>query len=103
MRPTSWLTTNDRSLLAAAELARAAGCPSRLAMLRHLRCRTPATVGDLQRAVGVSQPTASRHVADMRRAGLIATRRRGPSIECELTAAGAVLVVALDHAVEGLR
>jgi ArsR family transcriptional regulator len=34
-------------------------------------------VGDVVRVLGVPQPTASRHLAQLREAGLVATRRRG--------------------------
>ena len=96
------LPREQRGLEDAAELARAAGCPARLAMLDHLRRRPSATVGELRAAIGVSQPTTSRHVSDLRRAGLITTRRRGQRVDCTLTATGAYLFDALTVAVEGV-
>jgi DNA-binding transcriptional ArsR family regulator len=42
---------------------------------------------ELAAAVGVSKPTASHHLKELRRAGLIRTHRRGRTVYCELNAA----------------
>lgn len=44
-------------------------------------------VGDIARVVRVPQPTASRHLAYLRRAGLVRTERRGGFIFYSLTPA----------------
>ncbi|MGL5859480.1 MAG: ArsR/SmtB family transcription factor [Angustibacter sp.] len=53
--------------------------PTRLLILTELD-RTPSTVGDIARAVGVAQPTASVHVRQLRDAGLLATTREGGTV-----------------------
>ena len=42
------------------------------------------TVNEIAKAVGISQPTASRHLAILREAGAIADRREGQKIYCRL-------------------
>ncbi|UCD94502.1 MAG: winged helix-turn-helix transcriptional regulator [Candidatus Zixiibacteriota bacterium] len=42
------------------------------------------TVNEIAKAVGISQPTASRHLAILRDAGAIADRREGQKIFCRL-------------------
>ena len=42
------------------------------------------TVNEIAEAIGVSQPTASRHLAILREAGAIAGRREGQKIYCRL-------------------
>lgn len=67
-----------------AEVMKALAHPSRLIMLDALaegeRC-----VCDLQELVGSSMPTVSRHLAQMRNAGIVATRREGNQIFYSLT------------------
>lgn len=50
--------------------------PSRLELLRALRAGE-ICVGDLQAALKTHQPKVSRHLAYLRRAGLVDTRREG--------------------------
>lgn len=53
---------------------------------------TGATTGEIARAAGVSAPSASRHAAALRDAGLLTSVRNGPSVLHTLTPAGATLL-----------
>jgi len=55
---------------------RAFSDPTRLRIL-HLLQQGELCVGDLVRIIQVPQPTASRHLAYLRRAGLVVTRKEG--------------------------
>ena len=55
---------------------RAFSDPTRLRIL-HLLLGGELCVGDLVKILTVPQPTASRHLAYLRRTGLVATRRNG--------------------------
>lgn len=55
---------------------RAFSDPTRLRIL-HLLLGGELCVGDLVKILGIPQPTASRHLAYLRRTGLVATRRNG--------------------------
>jgi ArsR family transcriptional regulator, arsenate/arsenite/antimonite-responsive transcriptional repressor len=57
-------------------LFRAFSDRTRLRIL-HLLSRGEVCVGDLVKVLRVPQPTASRHLAYLRRAGLVATRKAG--------------------------
>ncbi|WP_431047582.1 DUF5937 family protein [Streptomyces sp. P1-3] len=50
--------------------------PMRMRICRNL-ARAPFTTGELASAHGISAPEVSRHIAVMKKAGLITTRRRG--------------------------
>ena len=52
--------------------------PTRVLILTELD-RTPATVGEIARRVGIAQPTASVHVRQLREAGLLTATREGAS------------------------
>jgi DNA-binding transcriptional ArsR family regulator len=52
--------------------------PTRVLILTELD-RTPATVGEIARRVGIAQPTASVHVRQLREAGLLMATREGAS------------------------
>ncbi len=64
---------------ARAEVFRALAHPSRLQMLEALADRE-LCVCELQALVGSSLPTVSRHLAQMRAAGLLGCRREGTSV-----------------------
>jgi ArsR family transcriptional regulator len=59
-----------------AEICRTLSHPARIAML-HLLADEPREVGRLADALGISQPTASKHLAVMRSAGLVEVMRDG--------------------------
>jgi DNA-binding transcriptional ArsR family regulator len=52
--------------------------PTRVLILTELG-RTPATVGEIAKRVGIAQPTASVHVRQLREAGLLTATRDGAS------------------------
>ena len=59
---------------------RLAGCCERYAVDREV-CST-LCVGELGKGLGIGQPTVSHHLKELSRAGLIATRKKGQSVEC---------------------
>jgi ArsR family transcriptional regulator len=59
--------------------------PTRLRILNLLHAG-PLCVGDLVSVLGVPQPTASRHLAHLRRAGLVEAEKRGLWVFYELAA-----------------
>lgn len=62
--------------MTAAALLKACSDPTRLRILRVL-AEGETCVGDLVAILGVTQPTASRHLARLRKAGLVAVRESG--------------------------
>lgn len=60
----------------AASLLKAFADPTRLRIL-HVLAQGETCVGDLVSILGVTQPTASRHLGRLRRAGLVAVREDG--------------------------
>lgn len=62
-----------------AELFRTLGNPVRIRILEVLR-DGEATVGDIAEQVGVSGSTLSQHLATLRRADVVASRRDGSSL-----------------------
>lgn len=58
-------------------LFRAFSDRTRLRILHLLRGEAEICVGDLVKVLGVPQPTASRHLAYLRRAGLVEARKQG--------------------------
>lgn len=68
------------------ELARfiAVAEPSRWAMVRLLRTRAR-SVQEVAREVGLSMPVTSRHLQQLRRAGIVTAERQGKSVYCRLS------------------
>ena len=90
---------NTRETELVADLLKAMGQVTRLAILDELR-QGESCVSDLGRATGQGQPNVSKHLAFLRRAGVIAARRRGvrvfyrlagPEVSTLLDAAQALL------------
>ncbi|MCX7717253.1 MAG: metalloregulator ArsR/SmtB family transcription factor [Candidatus Sumerlaeaceae bacterium] len=67
-----------------AALLAALGEPTRLRILMRLR-EGPATVGDLASELAVAQPSASKHLAVLRQAGLVEVRREGTRTVCSVS------------------
>ncbi len=77
-----------------AEIFKALSTPNRLAIFLRLISRCPPgtscaydeeireCVGDVGKDLGISRTTASHHVKELRRAGLLRVERRGRKIEC---------------------
>jgi len=66
------------------EILKAAGDPTRLRLLNLLRLGS-ICVCDLQAVLRIPQPTASRHLAALRHAGLVSDVRKGTRIVYSLT------------------
>lgn len=81
------MDTHDRA--ANAELFSILAEQRRLEALRLLQ-RGPTAVGDLAVSLGVSQSTASHHLAVLARGGLVAAARDGRSVRYRLVDADAV-------------
>ena len=72
-----------------AEICRTLSHPARIAIL-HLLDEEPREVGRLADAIGISQPTASKHLAVMRTAGLVEAVRDGRGSIYRLTDEGVI-------------
>ena len=86
--PADAAALEQRAEEVAARLSVLASAP-RLLILCHLLAKDgegsgEATVGELQRAVGLGQSALSQHLAKLRAQGLVATRRDGQSIHYRL-------------------
>lgn len=64
----------------AAARFRALGDATRLRIMMVLKKRGDTPVGDLVEATGLSQPAVSKHLATLRHAGLVSTRREGTTV-----------------------
>lgn len=71
----------------AAELFRALGEPTRLAVLERV-ARREMTVSELTARFGISQPAISQHLAVLRREGLVSSRRSGRLVYYRVDPAG---------------
>ncbi|MBN1147970.1 MAG: winged helix-turn-helix transcriptional regulator [Anaerolineales bacterium] len=76
-----------------AEVCSALGDPTRILIIYTL-AESPRNVGDLAQQLGISQPTASRHLKVLRERGLVIAVRQGACVEYHL--ADHRLVEALD-------
>jgi DNA-binding transcriptional ArsR family regulator len=65
--------------------------PTRREILALLRA-APATVGEIAGRFRTSRPAISRHIRQLRRAGLVVTHKRGTNRICELHGAPLVAV-----------
>jgi ArsR family transcriptional regulator, arsenate/arsenite/antimonite-responsive transcriptional repressor len=57
--------------MALATLAKALGHPARIAILQELLSKTACQCGELVATIGLSQPTVSQHLKELKQAGLI--------------------------------
>jgi DNA-binding transcriptional ArsR family regulator len=84
----------DKKLEEFADIFKALSNPNRLKIFKQLTsCCTPGTVcvldssntafvGELGKQVDIAPSTVSHHIKELKRAGLIRTRRQGQKIEC---------------------
>lgn len=77
----------------AAELLKALGNEQRLLVLCSL-AEGPLTVGELNRRVPLSQSALSQHLAKLREAGLVGTRREAQTIHYSLASGPVTAVMA---------
>ena len=78
---------NSAQAKAKADILKALGHPIRVQMLDALS-RGDRCVNDLRVLASVSQPTISRHLACLKRAGLVTERRAGPRVIHRLACPG---------------
>lgn len=71
----------------AVEKLRTYGQPQRLMILSHLHAGEM-TVGEIDAATGIGQPALSQQLGELRRAGLVATRRASRQVFYRLADAG---------------
>jgi len=81
---------------AAAELLKAMGGKWRLLVLCNL-VQGERSVGELQRAIGLSQSALSQHLAVLRRMKLVETRRESQTIYYRLTGGAATAILETLH------
>ncbi|HUG95851.1 MAG TPA: metalloregulator ArsR/SmtB family transcription factor [Pleomorphomonadaceae bacterium] len=87
----------DRS----AALARALADPKRLCVLEYLADGGERSVGDLSRCVGCQVPNMSQHLAILRTAGIVASRRDGSTILYRIADRSVLDLVGALHRVAG--
>ncbi|MDX1683846.1 MAG: metalloregulator ArsR/SmtB family transcription factor [Saprospiraceae bacterium] len=63
-----------------AQMAKVIGHPARVAILQHLLAQRSCICGDLVNIIGLSQPTISQHLREMKRVGLIKGNIEGTSV-----------------------
>jgi ArsR family transcriptional regulator len=73
------LATNEQDRQRTANVARALSDPKRLCVLETL-ATGERSVGELSRDVGCQVPNMSQHLAVLRSAGLVTTRREGTTV-----------------------
>ena len=76
----------------AVEKLRSYGQPQRLMILSHLQAGEM-TVSEIDAATGIGQPALSQQLGELRRAGLVATRRASKQVFYRLADAGVALCV----------
>ncbi|WP_371347462.1 ArsR/SmtB family transcription factor [Ancylobacter sp. IITR112] len=77
---------------AAVEKLRSYAQPQRLMVLSHLQAGEM-TVSEIDAATGIGQPALSQQLGELRRAGLVATRRAAKQVYYRLADAGVALCV----------
>ena len=77
-------TEDDRVYEMQVQICKAFANPARLRMLDMLAKREYA-VAELQAALKISAPNVSQHLAILKSAGIVSTRRSGKQIYCSLT------------------
>jgi ArsR family transcriptional regulator len=77
---TTQVTTTEAQRDRSAVIARALADPKRLCVLELLADGGERSVGDLSRCVGCQVPNMSQHLAVLRSAGIVASRRQGSTV-----------------------
>jgi ArsR family transcriptional regulator len=80
MESTTPLTTSEAQRDRSAAVARALADAKRLCVLELLADGGERSVGDLSRGVGCHVPNMSQHLAVLRTAGIVASRRQGSTV-----------------------
>jgi ArsR family transcriptional regulator len=79
MGPMEALLTGESNRVRAAAIARALADPKRLCVVERL-AEGEQSVSELSREVGCQVPNMSQHLAVLRSAGLVASRRQGSTV-----------------------
>ncbi|HEX9057336.1 MAG TPA: metalloregulator ArsR/SmtB family transcription factor [Ktedonobacterales bacterium] len=79
---TSWRDFTDLKIM-----LRALGNNTSLNIVHQLATQSDITVTDLVSSLAISQPLVSWHLRNLRRIGLVRTRRRGREVYCSLDTA----------------
>jgi ArsR family transcriptional regulator len=80
MTSTAQMTSTEEQRDRSAAVARALADPKRLCVLELLADGGERSVGDLSRNVGCQVPNMSQHLAVLRTAGIVASRRQGSTV-----------------------
>jgi DNA-binding transcriptional ArsR family regulator len=78
--PVAKLEAFEKSSVALAAFAKALAHPARICILRHLAGKGEVPCMDIVAALPLSQPACSRHINDLKKAGLLKSRRHGNSV-----------------------
>lgn len=78
--PLAKLEVFERELVDLAAFAKALSHPARILILQHLAGRGEVPCMDIVAALPLSQPACSRHVNELRKAGLLKSRLRGSNV-----------------------
>ena len=78
--PVAKLEAFDKSAVNLAAFAKALAHPARICILRHLAGKGEVPCMDIVAALPLSQPACSRHVNDLRKAGLLKSRSVGNQV-----------------------
>lgn len=78
--PLAKLEMFEESSVRLAGFAKALSHPARICILRHLAGRGEVACMDIVAAVPLSQPACSRHINELRKAGLLKSRTQGSNV-----------------------
>ena len=78
--PVAKLEVFEEKAVKLAAFAKALAHPARICILRHLAGKGEVPCMDIVAAVPLSQPACSRHINELRKAGLLKSRTRGSNV-----------------------
>jgi len=78
--PVAKLDAFEKTSVDLAAFAKALAHPARICILRHLAGRGEVPCMEIVAALPLSQPACSRHVNELRKAGLLKSRTRGNNV-----------------------
>lgn len=78
--PVAKLEAFEKASVDLAEFAKALAHPARICILRYLAGKGEVPCMDIVAALPLSQPACSRHINELRKAGLLKSRARGNNV-----------------------
>jgi DNA-binding transcriptional ArsR family regulator len=78
--PVAKLEAFEKTSVSLAAFAKALAHPARICILRHLSGKGEVPCMDIVAALPLSQPASSRHINELRKAGLLKSRTRGNNV-----------------------